>query len=103
MSSEPWTLLVAQTVGLLLVAFITGSKPAAISEQIPTRYRTRIFGVSISLGVAVCGGTASYLSTWLYSIGSGWIFNVYVIAVAAVSSAVVLTWKNNKGVPLDQI
>ncbi|UKA49357.1 MFS transporter [Arthrobacter sp. FW305-123] len=103
MTSEPWTLLVAQTAGLLLVAFITGSKPAAISEQIPTRYRTRIFGVSISLGVAVCGGTASYLSTWLYSIGSGWIFNLYVIAVAAVSSVVVLKWKNNTGVPLDQI
>ncbi|WP_426300148.1 MFS transporter [Arthrobacter sp. R-11] len=103
MSSEPWTLLVAQTAGLLLVAFITGSKPAAISEQIPTRYRTRIFGISISLGVAVCGGTASYLSTWLYSIGSGWIFNVYVIAIAAISSVVVLKWKNNTGVPLDQI
>ncbi|MGC7152231.1 MFS transporter [Paenarthrobacter ureafaciens] len=103
MSSEPWTLLVAQTVGLLLVAFITGSKPAAISEQIPTRYRTRIFGISISLGVAVCGGTASYLSTWLYSVGNGWVFNIYVIVVAAVSSVVVLKWKNNTGVPLDQI
>ncbi|MEC3851882.1 MFS transporter [Paenarthrobacter ureafaciens] len=103
MSSEPWTLLVAQTVGLLLVAFITGSKPAAISEQIPTRYRTRIFGVSISLGVAICGGTASYLSTWLNSIGNGWIFNIYVIAVAAISTLVVLKWKNNSGVPLHQV
>lgn len=103
MSNAPWTLLVAQTIGLLLVAFITGSKPAAISEQIPTRYRTRIFGVSISLGVALFGGTASYLSTWLYSSGIGWAFNLYVIAVAAVSSCVVLTWKNNKGIALDQI
>lgn len=103
MSSKPWTLLVAQTAGLLLVAFITGSKPAAISEQIPTRYRTRIFGVSISLGVAICGGTASYLSTWLNSIDIGWVFNLYVIAVAAVSTIVVLRWKNNSGKPLDQI
>ena len=96
-------MLVAQTAGLLLVAFITGSKPAAISEQIPNRYRTRIFGVSISLGVAICGGTASYLSTWLYSIGSGWVFNIYVIAVAAVSSVVVLKWENNTGIPLEQV
>lgn len=103
MTNEPWTLLVAQTAGLLLVAFITGSKPAAISEQIPNRYRTRIFGVSISLGVAICGGTASYLSTWLYSIGSGWVFNIYVIAVAAVSSVVVLKWENNTGIPLEQV
>ena len=103
MSAEPWTLLVAQTCGLILVAFITGSKPAAISEQIPTRYRTRIFGVSISLGVAFFGGTASYLSTWLYSVGSGWVFNVYVIAIAAVSSIIVARWKNNTGRPLDEI
>jgi MHS family alpha-ketoglutarate permease-like MFS transporter len=54
-SSEPWTLMMAQTAGLLLVGFITGCKPASISEQIPTRYRTRMFGVCISLGVAVFG------------------------------------------------
>lgn len=102
-SDEPWTLLVAQTAGLLLVAFITGSKPAAISEQIPSRYRTRVFGVSISLGVALFGGTASYLSTWLYAEGIGWMFKVYVTIVAIVASIVVLTWKNNKGIPLDQV
>lgn len=103
MTDEPWTLFVAQTVGLVLVGFITGSKPAAISEQIPSRYRTRIFGVSISLGVAVFGGTASYLSTWLYSIELGWAFNLYVIAIAVISSCVVLSWKNNTGKELHLI
>lgn len=103
MSPEPWTLLVAQAAGLLLVGCITGSKPAAISEQIPDRYRTRIFGVSISMGVAVFGGTASYLSAWLYGTGVGWIFNAYVIVVAVVASVVVLTWKNNTGIPLDEV
>jgi MHS family alpha-ketoglutarate permease-like MFS transporter len=102
-SSEPWTLMVAQTAGLLLVAFITGCKPASISEQIPTRYRTRMFGVCISLGVAVFGGTASYLTTWLYSENMGWMFNIYLIVVAIIASAVVLMWKNNHGVPIDKI
>ncbi|HEJ1053839.1 TPA: MFS transporter [Pseudomonas putida] len=102
-SSEPWTLMVAQTAGLMLVAFITGCKPASISEQIPTRYRTRMFGVCISLGVAVFGGTASYLTTWLYSEQIGWMFNVYLIVVAVIASGVVLMWKNNHGVPIDQV
>ncbi|KAB1656026.1 MFS transporter [Pseudoclavibacter chungangensis] len=102
-TTEPWTLLVAQGIGLLLVGCITGSKPAAISEQIPNRYRTRVFGVSISLGVALFGGTASYLSTWLYGIGLGWVFNVYVIVLALVASAIVLTWRRNTGVPLSEV
>lgn len=102
-STEPWTLLVAQGVGLLFVGCITGSKPAAISEQIPNRYRTRVFGISISLGVAIFGGTASYLSTWLYGIGFGWVFNVYVIVLAVIASGIVLTWRRNTGVPLSEV
>ncbi|RQT01305.1 MFS transporter [Burkholderia contaminans] len=102
-SSEPWTLLVTQSVGLVLVAFITGSKPAAISEQVPTRYRTRLFGFFISLAVAFFGGTASYLNAWLYSVDKGQLFNVYLIVVAVVASCAVLTWKNNTGVKLDDI
>ncbi|PVX81305.1 MFS transporter [Paraburkholderia unamae] len=102
-SSAPWTLLVTQSVGLVLVAFITGSKPAAISEQVPTRYRTRLFGFFISLAVAFFGGTASYLNAWLYSIDKGQLFNVYLIVVAVIASCAVLTWKNNTGVPLDDI
>jgi MHS family alpha-ketoglutarate permease-like MFS transporter len=102
-STEPWTLLVAQAIGLLLVGCVTGSKPAAISEQIPTRYRTRIFGISISLGVAVFGGTASYLSTWLYGIGIGWVFNLYMIVIAVIASGIVLTWRNNTGIPLEEV
>ncbi|MCA8244753.1 MFS transporter [Burkholderia sp. AU32262] len=102
-SSEPWTLLATQSIGLVLVAFITGSKPAAISEQVPTRYRTRLFGFFISLAVALFGGTASYLNAWLYSIQKGQLFNVYLIVVAIIASCAVVTWKNNTGVKLDDI
>lgn len=102
-STEPWTLLVAQGVGLLFIGCLTGSKPAAISEQIPNKYRTRVFGISISLGVALFGGTASYLSTWLYGIDLGWLFNVYVIALALIASGIVLTWRKTTGVPLEEV
>jgi MHS family alpha-ketoglutarate permease-like MFS transporter len=33
----------------------------------------------------------------------GWMFNIYLIVVAVIASAVVLMWKNNHGVPIDKI
>ncbi|MEI6000741.1 MFS transporter [Paraburkholderia bengalensis] len=102
-TTEPWTLLVAQTIGLVLVGFITGAKPAAVSEQVPTRYRTKLFGFFISLAVAFFGGTASYFSTWLASIQKAWLFNVYLVVIALIASVVVLNWKNNTGKPLYDI
>ncbi|WP_248558411.1 MFS transporter [Paraburkholderia terrae] len=102
-SAAPWTLLVAQTIGLVLVGFITGAKPAAISEQVPTRYRTKLFGFFISLAVAFFGGTASYFSTWLAASDKAWLFNVYLIVIALIASAVVFNWKNNTGKPMGDI
>jgi len=57
----------------------------------------------MSLAVTIFGGTASYVNTWLYSIDKGWIFNVYLIVVSLIASIAVLTWKNNKGIDLDQV
>ncbi len=103
MSNEPWTLLVAQTIGLLTMGFLMSCKPAAMSEQVPTKYRTKLFGVFMSLAITVFGGTASYINTWLYSIDKGWMFNAYLIAVSAIAAIAVLTWKNNTGVDLNKI
>ncbi|WP_048765756.1 MFS transporter [Acinetobacter sp. 243_ASPC] len=102
-SSEPWTLLVAQSVGLFTMVFLMSCKPAAMSEQIPTKYRTNFLGFFMSLAVTIFGGTASYVNTWLYSIDKGWIFNVYLIVVSIIASIAVLTWKNNKGIDLDNV
>lgn len=102
-SNEPWTLLVAQTVGLLMMGFLMSCKPAAMSEQIPTKYRTNFLGFFMSLAVTIFGGTASYINTWLYSIDKGWIFNIYLIVVSIIASIAVLTWKDNKGIDLNKI
>ncbi|GLG83277.1 MULTISPECIES: MFS transporter [Acinetobacter] len=102
-SNEPWTLLVAQSIGLFTMGFLMSCKPAAMSEQIPTKYRTNFLGFFMSLAVTIFGGTASYVNTWLYSIDKGWIFNVYLIVVSLIASIAVLTWKNNKGIDLDQV
>ena len=102
-SDAPWTLFVAQAVGLVFVGFMTGSKPAAISEQIPTRYRTKVLGIFMSLAIAIFGGTASYINAWMYLNDIGWLFNVYTIVICIFAIAMVLAWKNNKGIDLDKV
>lgn len=102
-SNEPWTLLVAQSIGLFTMGFLMSCKPAAMSEQIPTKYRTKFFGFFMSLAVTIFGGTASYINTWLYSIDKGWVFNIYLIVISLIATLAVLTWKNNKGIDLNKI
>lgn len=102
-SNEPWTLLVAQSIGLFTMGFLMSCKPAAMSEQIPTKYRTKFLGFFMSLAVTIFGGTASYINTWLYAMDKGWIFNVYLIVVSVIAAIAVLSWKNNKGIDLNKV
>ena len=102
-SNEPWTLFAAQTVGLIFIGFSMSCKAAAISEQVPTQYRTKMIGVFTSLSSALFGGTASYINTWLYSNQMGWMFSLYLIMICCISFIGVLLWKDRSGVPLDQI
>jgi len=102
-TSNPWSLFFAQTIGLLIIGFLLSCKPGAMSEQIPSRYRTRLFGFFMSLAVTVFGGTASYLNTLFYAMNTGWLFNVYLIIICIIASGVVFTWKNNKGINLDDV
>ena len=102
-SHEPWTLFVAQTIGLILIGFLMSCKAATMSEQIPTKYRTKMLGFFMSLSIALFGGTASYINTWLYSTDRGWMFSVYLIVICIIAFCIVIQWKDNTGIPLDQI
>ncbi len=103
-TDEPWTLFIAQSIALVFIALVAGSKPAVLSELLPTQYRTRMLGFSLSLAVAIFGGTAPpYLNQWLYGEGLGWAFNVYIIVLCLIGMAVVSTWRETKGVSLQDI
>lgn len=102
-SSDPWTLFVAQGIMLAISACIGGTQPAIISERIPTRYRARVMGVAMPLSVAMFGGTAPYLNSWLYNQGLGQFFNAYVVVVCLISAAVVATWKETRGIDLREV
>lgn len=102
-TDEPWTLFAAQSIALVFIALVAGSKPAVVSELLPTRYRTRVLGFALSLAVAVFGGTAPYLNQWLYGSDLGWVFNVYIIVLCLIGVGIVSTWRETKGIPLQDI
>ncbi|MGZ8399279.1 MAG: MFS transporter, partial [Gemmatimonadales bacterium] len=63
----------------------------------PTSIRTIGVGVPYSICVAVFGGTAPYLQTWLGTIGLANVFNVYAVALLLVSVLFVFTIPETKG------
>jgi MFS transporter, MHS family, alpha-ketoglutarate permease len=101
---DPWTLFIAQGVMLTLSAGIGGTQAAMVSEQVPTRYRTAIMGTALPLAVALFGGTAPYLNSWLYSLGLGWASNLYVVVVCLISASVVaFGWRETRGIELRDV
>ena len=57
-TSDGWTLLVATTAALLIVAVPASILSSTLSESFPTRLRTQAIGFAYSFSVAVFGGTA---------------------------------------------
>ncbi|MES4992502.1 MFS transporter [Phyllobacterium sp. 22229] len=102
-SNEPWTLFVAQGVMLSITGCIGGTLPAIIAERVPTRYRSRIMGVSLPLSLALFGGTAPYLSSWFSSMNLSWVFNLYVVVVVLIAAGVVATWRETSGIDLREV
>ena len=54
-----------QVVFGLIIAMFSGAGPAAISEIFPTRIRSTWMTTGYALSVAIFGGFAPYIATWL--------------------------------------
>lgn len=94
---EMWQLVVALTVAMLLVAFVSSIMPAVLSELFPTHVRATGMGVPYALAVAVFGGSAPYLQTWLSGKGLGDVFLAYSAVLALVAAAVMYFTAETKG------
>jgi MHS family proline/betaine transporter-like MFS transporter len=85
------TVLLVQIVFALTVALFSGPGPAAIAEIFPTESRTTWMSTGYSLAVAVFGGFAPYVATWLIgATGSPLSPTFYLIGAALVSTGVIL-------------
>jgi MHS family alpha-ketoglutarate permease-like MFS transporter len=98
--SSPWSLFVAMSVALVLMACFVAVAPAAFAEIFPTRIRTVGLGVPYSIAVAAFGGTAPYLQTWFAGQGNPNGFLWYAVGLLVVSVVTVLTLPETRGIDL---
>jgi MHS family alpha-ketoglutarate permease-like MFS transporter len=65
LSDNFWTLFVIEVVGLVLIVGYSANCAVIMAEQFPAAVRTTGIGLPYALAVAVFGGTAPYVTTWM--------------------------------------
>lgn len=99
-NDEPWRLFAAMSVALALVSASAAILPAVSAELFPTQIRTIGVAVPYSLAVALFGGTAPYLQTWLTeNFSSAW-FTGYVSVLLLVSASTLTSLPETRAIPL---
>lgn len=91
------TLLVIEIVGLVLIVGYSANCAVIMAEQFPPEVRTTGIGLPYALAVAIFGGTAPYVTTWLNANQHGDLVWVYVAVAAVIGIAVYLTMPETKG------
>ncbi|MCK0177464.1 MFS transporter [Mycolicibacterium sp. F2034L] len=102
-SSEWWTLLLAATVALLVVAIPGCILSSTLSESFPTHLRTQSIGFAYSFSVAVFGDTAPYLNQLFLGWDLGWVFGVYIMVLSALTGVACFFMKETKGIRLEDV
>lgn len=92
---EFWQLVLAICVQLALLAGFLSHAPAMYAEMFSTAERTSGFGIPYAIAIAVFGGTAPYVNTFVSShVGSGTggqiAFGIYAIALLVVSTLTIV-------------
>jgi MHS family alpha-ketoglutarate permease-like MFS transporter len=79
-----WELTLAISLQLVLLAGFLSHAPATYAEMFPTSQRTAGFGIYYAIVIAVFGGTAPYVLTWLGSDKFAW-YSIILLVVSAIS------------------
>ncbi|OYO02922.1 MHS family alpha-ketoglutarate permease-like MFS transporter [Propionibacteriaceae bacterium ES.041] len=95
-----WMLLLSEIIGLTLLAGYSANTAAVMAEQFPAEVRTTGIGLPYALAVALFGGTAPYITTWMNTNGYGQLVWIYVAAACLVGVIVYATMPETKGRPL---
>ncbi len=89
-----WGVALVQIGFNLVISTFSGPGPAALAELFPTRSRTTLMSVSYSLAVAIFGGFAPFIATWLIQqTGTPIAPTYYLIAAGVVSAATIATFR----------
>lgn len=86
--------IVALFIAGLLIGVLGGPMPAFLAERFPTRHRATGVAVVYALSVAVFGGFAPYIITWIYSVTNDPLAAAYyTIGCAIISVIGGIAWK----------
>ena len=89
-----WGVALLQIGFDLVIATFAGPGPAALVELFPTRTRTSLMSTAYALSVAIFGGFAPFIATWLIqATGTPLAPTFYLIAAGLVSAATIWTFK----------
>jgi MHS family proline/betaine transporter-like MFS transporter len=93
--------ILMQLLFALCIALYSGAGPAAIAEIFPTRTRSTWMTTGYALSVAIFGGFAPFIATWLIDTTGVPIAPVfYVMAASVITTIVVLRLKETAHAPL---
>ena len=93
--------LVAQLTMILFLSFFSGPCPATYSEIFPTKIRYTALSIGYNIAVAIFGGFAPFIATWLIKVtGSNLAPAYYLIAAAVITFVVTLRIKETAFSPL---
>jgi MHS family alpha-ketoglutarate permease-like MFS transporter len=98
---QAWQLAIAMSVALTLHAAISSIVPALFAELLPGHVRAAGIGFPYSVGVALFGGTAPFVQTWLADQGQAWLFQAYTIVLLAATAITILLTPEHRGRSLD--
>jgi MHS family proline/betaine transporter-like MFS transporter len=93
--------LAAQLVMIVFLSFFSGPCPATYSEVFPTRVRYTALSIGYNVAVAIFGGFAPFIATWLIELtGNKLAPAFYLMAAAAVTFLVLLRIRETAFTPL---
>ena len=91
----------AQLIMIVFLSFFSGACPATYSEIFPTRVRYTALSIGYNIAVAIFGGFAPFIATWLIKVtGSSLSPAFYLIAAAAITFLVILRIRETAFSPL---
>lgn len=101
--SSAWSLFLAMSVALVLIAAGAAIAPALYAELFPTGVRAAGMGVPYSVAVALFGGTAPYLQSLFAEQGAPGMFTGYAIVLLLISGVTVWLLPETRGSDLNDV
>jgi MHS family alpha-ketoglutarate permease-like MFS transporter len=97
LSHNFWGLFLIEVIGLVLIVGYSANCAVIMAEQFPAEVRTTGIGLPYALAVAIFGGTAPYVTTWMSTHHHSDLVWIYVGVAALIGIAVYSTMPETKG------